>query len=168
MPGYDRADNGEGVIAVRIRFGAALAAVLTLVSASADALESPLAAVSQSWARNWQARDLSAVLALYCPDATFVDADGTRTTGLAAIRPFFASVLKQFRAQPSLVSVRSGRSDTLGYDSGDYSETITPLAHPERAFRTHGTYLVILRETPAGWCIVEQVWTGRAPEALQR
>jgi uncharacterized protein (TIGR02246 family) len=124
---------------------------------------SALAQVSADWARDWEAKQLESVLSLYTDDAVFMDANGTRVTGRAALKKFFATVLQQYSARPSLRSVKNGSSGDLGYDWGDYTETVVPVADPAHAIRTGGTYLVILRKISGRWLIAEQMWTGSTP-----
>ncbi len=127
-----------------------------------------LARVSMDWARDWQAKNLEAVLALYTEDAVFINADGSRVAGKPALRSFFANVLKQYSAQPSLRSVGNAGSGSLGYDWGDYSEIVVPMAHPGGAIRTRGTYLVILKKDAGRWLIAEQMWTGNVPVPVKQ
>jgi uncharacterized protein (TIGR02246 family) len=129
---------------------------------------SALAEVSQNWSRDWEARDIDAVLALYTDDAVFMDATGSRVSGKAQLRTFFATVLKQYSAHPVLRSVRSSSSGALGYDWGDYREVVVPVTHPEKAIRTSGTYLVILRNVSGRWLIANQMWTGNEPVPVRK
>lgn len=128
----------------------------------------PLAQVSQDWARDWQAKKLDAVLALYTDDAVFLDAGGSEVAGKPALRKFFAGVLAMYGARPLMRSTASASSGDLGYDSGDYSETITPVAKPGSAIATHGSYLVILRRVDGHWLIARQMWTGNVPVPVKQ
>jgi uncharacterized protein (TIGR02246 family) len=127
-----------------------------------------LAQVSQDWARNWEARNLDATLALYTDDAVFMDATGSRIAGKTALRRFFATVLVQYGAHPSLHSVKSASSGDLGYDWGDYTEVVVPTAHPDKAIKTSGTYLVLLKKIADRWLIADQMWTGSTPVPVTR
>ena len=148
----------------------ALALVLAAVAAAtAHAQSAPdLAQVSQDWARAWQAKNLAATLRLYADDAVFMDPSGLRVSGKPGLRRFFETVLAQYSAHPQLHSVRSGRSGDLGYDWGDYTETLTPHLHPDQAIKASGTYLVILRREYGRWVIADQVWTGNVPVPVKR
>jgi len=148
-------------------FGLILMATGRLESATTSASD-PLAQVSQDWARDWQAKKLDAVLALYTQDAVFMVGDGSRVSGQPALKLFFANVLKQYSAIPRLRSVGNSASGDLAYDWGDYSETVTPVADPAAAIETHGTYLVILRRVQGRWRIAEQMWTGDKPVPVKR
>ena len=128
----------------------------------------PLVQVSVDWARNWQAKKLDDVLALYADDAVFMDADGSRISGKPALRKFFAGVLQQYSAHPSLNSVGNASDGALGYDWGDYSEIVESVAKPVHAIKAQGTYLVILRKTGGRWLIANQMWTGNVPVPVKR
>lgn len=127
-----------------------------------------LSKVSQDWAHNWQAKDLDATLALYCDDAVFMDADGSRIAGKANLKKFFATVLAQYTTRPTLQSVRSEASGAIGYDWGDYDEVITSQAHPDSVIKSSGAYVVILRRVSGRWLIAAQTWTGNAPVPVKR
>jgi uncharacterized protein (TIGR02246 family) len=127
-----------------------------------------LAQVSADWARDWEAKNLEPVLSLYTDDAVFMDATGSRVTGKAALRKFFATVLHQYSAHPSLRSVKNDSSGDLGYDWGDYTEVVVPVADPAHAIQTRGTYLVILRKVSGHWLIAEQMWTGSVPVPVKK
>lgn len=127
-----------------------------------------LAQVSAAWAREWEAKNLESVLSLYTDDAVFMDATGSRVMGKAALQRFFATVLHQYTAHPMLRSVKNGSSGDLGYDWGDYTETVVPVADPAHAIKTQGTYLLILREVGKRWLIADQMWTGNVPVPVKR
>lgn len=146
---------------------AVIIGALSVTSANAASIAA-LAQPGHDWARDWQAKKLDAVLALYTPDAVFLDASGSRIAGQKALRKFFASVLAQYSALPSLRSVDSSASGDLGYDWGDYSEVVTPVANPAGAIQTHGTYLVILRRVSGRWLIATQMWTGSVPVPVKK
>jgi uncharacterized protein (TIGR02246 family) len=152
--------------------GMASIAVVTAALASPATAQPPvsgeLAQVSQDWSRNWEGKNLEGTLALYTDDAVFMDATGSRITGKLALRKFFATVLTQYSARPMLHSVQSTNSGDLGYDWGDYSEVVTPMAHPDAAIKTSGTYLVILRKVANHWLIVDQMWTGNVPVPVKQ
>jgi uncharacterized protein (TIGR02246 family) len=127
-----------------------------------------LAQVSLDWAHDWQAKNLDATLALYTDDAVFMDATGSRVSGKPALRKFFATVLAQYSAHPTMHSVNSGSSGDLGYDWGDYWEIVIPVGKAVEAIETKGTYLVILRKVSGHWLIASQMWTGSVPVPVKR
>jgi uncharacterized protein (TIGR02246 family) len=151
-----------------IRRFVASVSFMAMMVASAAAGADVLADVSQNWARAWQAKKLDAVLALYTPDAFFLNADGSHVEGRPALRSFFAVVLAQYSAVPHLRSIGRSASGDLAYDWGEYSEVVTPVANPAGAIQTHGTYLVILRRVSGRWLISQQMWTGNAPVPVKK
>jgi hypothetical protein len=52
-----------------------------------------IAKVSEQWAREWKAKNLDELIALYAEDAVFMPATGSRVTGRAAIRELFEKAL---------------------------------------------------------------------------
>jgi uncharacterized protein (TIGR02246 family) len=127
-----------------------------------------LAKVSLDWAHAWRAKKLDATLALYTDDAVFMDATGSRVAGKPALRSFFATVLAQYSAQPTMHSVSNGSSGDLGYDWGDYTEIVMPVGKAVEAIGTKGTYLVILKRISGRWLIASQMWTGNVPVPVKR
>jgi uncharacterized protein (TIGR02246 family) len=146
---------------------ATLSAAAAPASAHTVALN-PLAGPSISWAFEWERKDLEGVLALYTDDAVFMDATGARITGKPALRKFFATVLQQYTAHPTMHSVAAYSAGDLGYEWGDYSEVVVPVAKPDAAIKAQGTYLVILRKVGGHWLIANQMWTGNVPVPVKR
>lgn len=140
--------------------GAIVAAVL-LPPSPLHAAPAPGAIVQlcEDWARAWRAKKLDAVMAFYTPDAVWVAGDGTRVTGTAELRNFFASALKNYSMKLDLRSINGASTGDLGYDSGDYSELVTPLADPTNRIAVHGAWLVVTRLIDGHWRIAEQFWT---------
>jgi uncharacterized protein (TIGR02246 family) len=115
--------------------------------------------LSQAWAADWSANKLDAVIALYAPQPVFLPTIGPRWVGLAAIRKNFAGLLENYDPHVVLHSLETGRSGTLGYDSGTYEETITPVKGG-KAIPSRGAYLFLFqREKGGAWKILEQTWT---------
>jgi len=152
-----------------IRTIAAAVIAAGFVAAPIEANADPsLAQVSQDWAREWQAKHLDAVFALYTQDAVFMDATGSRVSGLPALKRFFTTVLSQYSAKPLMHSVANYASGDLAYDWGDYSEVVTPTSKSGAVIETRGTYLVILRRVRGKWLIAEQMWTGNVPVPVKQ
>ena len=128
----------------------------------------PLAGPSISWAFDWERKDLEGVLALYTDDAVFMDATGARIAGKPALRKFFAAVLRQYTAHPTMHSVAAYSVGDLADEWGDYSEVVVPVAKPDAAIKTQGTYLVILHKVGSHWLIANQMWTGNVPVPVKR
>jgi uncharacterized protein (TIGR02246 family) len=138
------------------------------IGAQAAPTPAPVAQLAQDWARHWRSKDLEDVLALYAPDAVWVSGDGRRVTGATELHEFFASVLKGYSAKIDMRSVNGGSSGDLGYDSGDYSELITPVAAAADKIAVHGAWLIVARRIDGHWRIAEQFWTQSTPVHISR
>ena len=115
--------------------------------------------LSDKWAEDWSAKKLDAVIALYAPEPVFLPTIGPRWVGLAAIRRNFAGLLENYDPHVVLHSLETARSGTLGYDSGTYEETITPVKGG-KPIPSRGAYLFLFqREKGGAWKILEQTWT---------
>ena len=134
---------------------AAFGCVLLSASNPAQAAGS----LSEKWAADWSAKKLDAVIALYAPEPVFLPTIGPRWVGLAAIRKNFAGLLENYDPHVVLHSLETARSGTLGYDSGTYEETITPVKGG-KPIPSRGAYLFLFqREKGGAWKILEQTWT---------
>jgi ketosteroid isomerase-like protein len=99
-------------------------------------------------------------LQLYAPDAAFIQPDGARVKGSAAIRRLYEKVTSTFDSNLNFLSERVEISGDLAYDSGTYTETlVTRTTH--KSILSKGSYLTIYRRGKDGnWKIVEQMWAG--------
>jgi len=80
---------------------------------------SDVAQISQQWAKEWSAKNLDAVIALYAEDAVFLTATGSRTTSRAAIRELFEKALAGNTSDLRVHSKVTEQSGDLAYDSGE-------------------------------------------------
>jgi uncharacterized protein (TIGR02246 family) len=118
---------------------------------------SGVAQISAQWAKEWSAKNLEALIALYADDAVFLPATGTRVTGRAAIRDLFEKALAGNPSELHLQSRVAEQSGNLAYDSGDYEEK-TVSGGITRSGR--GNYLAVFRRDGKNqWRIVEHMWT---------
>jgi len=116
-----------------------------------------LARVSERWAKEWSAKNLEAVVALYTDDAVFLPSIGTRVTGRQAIRDLFQKALASQTSDLHVHSRVTEQSGSLAYDSGEYEETSTSGGVTQSG---RGNYLVVLRRHGKDqWRIVEHMWT---------
>ena len=116
-----------------------------------------VARLSERWAKEWSAKNLDSVIALYAEDAVFLTATGSRVTGRAAIRDLFEKALAANTSDLSVHSKVTEQSGNLAYDSGEYEETMTS-GGVKRSGRGH--YLVVFRRNSKNqWQIVEHMWT---------
>ena len=119
----------------------------------------PFAQLRLDWARDLHQKQVEASVALYAPDAVFIQPDGTRVAGTAAIRALFEQVTAALDSSLTFSSQRVERSGDLAYDSGTYTETLVTRATLATA-HMRGSYLTVYRKQGDSWKIVEQAWTG--------
>lgn len=118
-----------------------------------------LSELRSEWARDLHAKHLAEILNLYAPDAVFLAPDGSRVTGQVAIRDLMKSVMSAVTSDLLFRNINAESDGKLAYDSGDYRETLTPVAGGP-AKELHGSYLMVLKRQADGkWRIVQQVWT---------
>jgi ketosteroid isomerase-like protein len=124
--------------------------------AAADQFEK----LRQEWARDLHEKRLEASNALYAPDAVFIQPDGARVKGSAAIRRLYEKVTSTFDSSLNFSSERVEISGDLAYDSGTYTETLVMRAS-HKSILSKGSYLTIYRRSKGrNWKIVEQMWAG--------
>jgi uncharacterized protein (TIGR02246 family) len=120
----------------------------------------PFEKLRQEWARDLHEKRLEASTALYSPDAVFIQPDGARVKGSAAIRRLYEKVTSTFDSNLNFSSERVKISGDLAYDSGTYTETLVTRA-THKSMLSKGSYLTIYRRGKDGnWKIAEQMWAG--------
>jgi uncharacterized protein (TIGR02246 family) len=118
---------------------------------------SNVAKISERWAKEWTAKNLEALVALYAEDAVFLPATGSRVTGRTAIRELFAGALASHPSQLQVHSEATEQSGHLAYDSGEYEE-LSPSGDVIPSGR--GNYLLVVRRQGKNrWRIVQHMWT---------
>lgn len=113
--------------------------------------------IRDQWVQELHAKQLDQIMARYAPDAVFLN--GQRITGQAAIRELFKGIMESFTSNLIVHSIAFESSGDLAYDSGDYQETLEPVAGgPARQLQ--GNYVIVFkRQTNGKWLIVQHVWT---------
>jgi uncharacterized protein (TIGR02246 family) len=140
------------VMGMRILFMILLALQLT----PSDSFEG----LRQEWARDLHDKRVDASVALYTPDAVFIQPDGSRVKGRAAIRALFQKVTSTFDSSLQFSPEHVETSGNLTSDSGTYTETLVTRA-TGKSMQLKGSYLTIYRkEKGVGWTIAEQMWAG--------
>jgi ketosteroid isomerase-like protein len=147
----------------------ALAAILATVfsptvtaAPQASTLET-LAKLRDAWIQDLRTKQLEPILKFYAPDAVFLQPNGDRITGSAALRTLFQTIMANFNSDLTLHSQNLETSGDLAYDSGDFQETLTVIATGAK-ISSKGSYIIIYKRQPNGrWQIVQQVWTGTPP-----
>jgi uncharacterized protein (TIGR02246 family) len=117
------------------------------------------AKVAEQWAKLWSARQLDQLIELYAPDAVFLTGQGARISGREAIRALLKSALDTINPKLTVHSIVTEQSGNLAYDSGQYLETITPLAGGA-SHDGKGNYVIVFKRQEDGkWLIIQHVWT---------
>jgi ketosteroid isomerase-like protein len=150
-------------------------ALLTLASSTPAPVTKPLTGVAKEianargqWIQELRAKHLDLFLKLYTPDAVFMQPTGERLFGVAALRTLFKKKMSSVTSNPGLKSLDEEDSGDLAFDSGTYTETLTPTSGGEPQ-EIAGSYLTIYKRQPSGtgnkWLIIEQAWTVTASSA---
>jgi ketosteroid isomerase-like protein len=122
-----------------------------------------LAKMREAWVQNLRAKQLEPILKFYAPEAAFLQPNGDRLTGSAALRALFQNIMATFNSDLTLHSQSLETSGDLAYDSGDFEESLTVIATGAK-ISSKGNYIIIYKRQPNGdWRIVQQVWTGTPP-----
>jgi ketosteroid isomerase-like protein len=122
-----------------------------------------LAKLREAWVQDLRTKQLEPILKFYAPDAAFLQPNGERITGSAALRTLFQTIMGTFNSDLTLHSQNLETSGDLAFDSGDFQESLTIIATGAKIF-SKGSYIIIYKRQPNGsWQIVQQVWTGTPP-----
>lgn len=124
-------------------------------------LEEKLSRVCGQWAEYWRLKQLDQIVSLYAPDAVFLTGTGDRINGRKAIRSVFEKAMAAHTSDLTPRSLVTEVSGNLAYDSGEYSETVTPASGVART-ELKGNYVIVFKRQRNGkWLIIEHVWTDR-------
>jgi len=122
-----------------------------------------LAKLREAWVQDLRSKQLEPMLKFYASDAVFLQPNGDRITGSAALRTLFQNIMATFHSDLTLHSQNLESSGVLAYDSGDFQETLTNIATGAK-ISSKGSYLIIYKRQPNGtWQIVQHAWTGTPP-----
>jgi ketosteroid isomerase-like protein len=122
-----------------------------------------LAKMREAWVYDLRTKQLEPILKFYAPDAVFLQPNGERITGSAALRKLFQTIMATFHSDLTLHSQNLETSGDLAYDSGDFQETLTTIATGAK-ITSKGSYIIIFKRQPnGGWQIAQHVWTGTPP-----
>lgn len=123
-----------------------------------------VARVRDQWAQLLNAKQLGPLMALYAPDAVFLQPSGERINGAPSIRALTQKIWNTLTPNISMHGVTTKVSCDMAYDEGDFRETLTSVSGGAKQ-QTQGQYLMVFkRDTHGRWLIVEQVWTGAEPK----
>ena len=122
-----------------------------------------LAKIREAWVQDLRTKQLEPILAFYAPNAAFLQPNGERITGSAALRTLFQNILTTFNSDLTLNSKNLETSGDLAYDSGAFEETLTNIASGAK-ISSKGSYVIIYkRQSNGSWQIVQHAWTGIPP-----
>jgi ketosteroid isomerase-like protein len=122
-----------------------------------------LAKIREVWVQDLRTKQLESILKLYASDAVFLQPNGERITGSAALRALFQTIMATFNSDLTLHSQNLETSSDLAYDSGDFEETLANIASGAK-ITSKGSYIIIYKRQPNGaWQIVQHAWTGTPP-----
>jgi ketosteroid isomerase-like protein len=117
----------------------------------------------EAWVQDLRNKQLEPILKFYAADASFLQPNGERLTGSAALRTLFQTIMASFNSDLTLHSQNLESSGNLAYDSGDFEESLTNIASGAK-ITSKGSYIIIYKRQPNGaWQIVQHVWTGTPP-----
>jgi ketosteroid isomerase-like protein len=122
-----------------------------------------LAEFREAWVQDLHDKKLEPILEFYAPDAAFLQPNGDRIAGTAALRNLFQGIMVTFDSNLTLHSLSLETSGDLAYDSGEFVEALTNIASGAK-ISSKGSYIIIYRRQASGaWQIVQHVWTGTPP-----
>jgi len=147
----------------------ALATILTpTFSPAAAAVPQPstiaaIAKIREAWVQHLRTKQLEPILKFYASDAVFLQPNGDRITGSAALRTLFQNIMATFNSDLTLHSQNLEASGDLAYDSGDFQETLTTIATGAK-ITSKGSYIIIFkRQHDGSWQIIQHAWMGTPP-----
>lgn len=122
-----------------------------------------IAKIREAWVQDLRTKQLEPILKFYASDAVFLQPNGDRITGAAALRTLFQNIMATFNSDLALHSQNLETSGDLAYDSGDFQETLTTIATGAK-ITSKGSYIMILKRGPEGsWQIIQHAWMGTPP-----
>lgn len=130
--------------------------------------------IRTQWIRNFEAKDVAALVALYSNDAVILPASGGRIVGREEITTFFKKLLDP--SSNRVMRLNAEKTDWLAeiaYENGEYEETVSwprisgavsisgnvSFSGGGGETKHKGSYLVVLRRHEGKWLIVEQAIT---------
>jgi purine nucleosidase len=123
-----------------------------------------IAKLRAEWVKDLRTKQLDQIANLYTEDAVFMQPDGQRVIGRAAIRELCKNIMAAFTSDITLNSTRNEISGNLAYESGAFSESLTSTSDGKKIQLT-GAYVMMFKRQPNGqWLIAEQAWTGTEPK----
>jgi uncharacterized protein (TIGR02246 family) len=126
-----------------------------------NAVRDAVGKIRTDWIAAAERDDAAAVAQFYTDDAVMMGADGVVARGRRGIQDYFAKAF----ATSGGVQVTPAAFDASGdlaYDSGRYSQDVTPPGG--QPMKVSGHYVVVLkRQADGAWKIVQHIATPEAP-----
>ena len=108
-------------------------------------------------------KQIEPILKFYAADAVFLQPNGDRIAGSAALRALFQNIMATFNSDLTLHSQKLETSGDLACDSGEFQETLTTIATGAK-ITSKGSYIMIIkRERDGSWKIIQHAWMGTPP-----
>lgn len=130
-----------------------------------NALRDEVGKIRADWTAAAERDDAAAVAQFYTDDAVMMGADGVVARGRQGIQEYFA---KAFATSGGLQVTPTAfdASGDLAYDSGRYSQDVTPPGG--QPMKVSGHYVVVLkRQADGAWKIVHHIATPEAqPQSI--
>jgi ketosteroid isomerase-like protein len=134
-----------------------------LTAAAQTPTTAAIAKIRDAWVQDLRTKQLEPILKFYASDAVFLQPNGDRISGSAALRALFQNIMATFNSDLTLHSQNLETSDDLAYDSGDFQETLTTIATGAK-ITSKGSYIMIFKRRPDGsWQIIQHAWMGTPP-----
>lgn len=106
----------------------------------------------------FNAKDASALAAMYAEDATLMPPNQPAVSGRAAIRAWFEAVLPRV-ATVKIAPARASVFEREAFEVGTFSSTAVGQSGPLNTFK----YVLLFTRSGRGWQIQCDIWNGDQP-----
>lgn len=131
--------------------------------ALSDNVEAVIRKTGEDWAKQWNAKDLDHVVAIYAPDAVYLPPHHAAVHGRDAIREYLKGPLGHGATDLTFEVTYIKHDGNLAYDVGRYAMTV--LQDGTRK-QDRGKYLTVWRRQAEGsWHIAADAWSSDLPAA---
>lgn len=127
-----------------------------------------IAKVADAYVATVNARDAAKVAELYTEDAVEMPPNQKPLKGRAAIGSYYQQMFKGEMGEFSdlrLQRIASRTVGEIGYETGQYSQRITPKAG--KPMDDTGNYVVILHQTQGQWRVAYAIYNSHTPDIGQ-
>ncbi len=127
-----------------------------------DSVEEMIRKTGDTWARNWNARDVEKLVAAYAEDAVYLPPHHAAVHGREAIREYLKSPLAHGVTDLHFDVTYIKHLGDLAYDVGRYTMSVP---HDGSKRQDQGKYLTVWRREKGEWKIVADSWSSDLPPA---